>query len=228
MGTHVLVIEDHELLAESLRLALVAEGMSVSVPRIEVDGILALVVAQPPDVVLLDLDLGSDMVDGSMLVEPLVLGGARVVVMSGSSDATRVAGCIESGAHGYVPKTRPLQELLDAVRAAAAGEPVMAEPVRLDMLADLRKVRARRRQQLAPFTSLTDREAVVLSRIMSGSSVADIAQDEFVSEATVRTQIRAILTKLDVHSQLAAVAEAQRVGWHLPAGSVEARVVNGN
>lgn len=89
----------------------------------------------------------------------------------------------------------------------------MSDPARQDMLGDLRRARVTRRRELAPFEALSEREAHVLSRVMEGLSAADIAKRSFVSEATVRTQIRAILGKLGVRSQLAAVAEARRVGW---------------
>lgn len=81
-AVRVVVVEDHELLAESLRLALTAEGMSVTVAAsLAMDEILALATNDCPDVVLLDLDLGTEGVDGSLLVEPLTLIGVKVVVV---------------------------------------------------------------------------------------------------------------------------------------------------
>lgn len=215
-----MVVEDHELLAESLRLALTAEGMAVTVARtLAMDEILDSAAIENPDVVLLDLDLGQEGLDGSMLVEPLTVTGAQVVVVSASADQTRIAGCVESGAVGYVSKERPLDELLEAVRLTAAGGRILPEPARQDMLAELRQARALRRRELAPFEALTDREAYVLARVMEGLSATDIAKRSFVSEATVRTQIRAILGKLGVRSQIAAVAEARRVGWRYAGSS---------
>src|SRR5579875_3454159 len=71
-AVHVMIVEDHELLAESLRLALCAEGLTVTVARtFAMDEILDSAAAEKPDVVLLDLDLGQDDLDGSMLIEPL-------------------------------------------------------------------------------------------------------------------------------------------------------------
>lgn len=211
---HVMIVEDHELLAESLRLALSAEGMTVTVARrFAMDEILDTAAVENPDVVLLDLDLGQDDLDGSMLIEPLTVAGSRVVVVSASEDRTRIGGCIESGAVGYLSKERPLDDLLAAVRQTAAGERIMTEPVRQDMLAELRRARATRRRELAPFEALTEREGYVLSQMLEGLSAAAIAKRSFVSEATVRTQIKAVLGKLGVRSQLAAAAEARRVGW---------------
>jgi DNA-binding NarL/FixJ family response regulator len=209
----VLVVDDHELFAESLRLALVANGYEVSVPGILPAEVYAAAAEVPPDVVLLDLDLGGAAGDGSVLVEGLALGGAKVVVVSGTPDSFRVAACLESGAVGYVPKSAPLDDLIEAVRAAAAGERVMPENHRQEMLSGLHRRRAERLRALAPFDDLTGRESFVLAQVIDGRSAADIASGAYVSEATVRTQIRSVLGKLGVRSQLAAVAAARRAGW---------------
>jgi DNA-binding NarL/FixJ family response regulator len=209
----VLIVDDHELLAESLRLALSAEGYDVVVPGPTPGEIYAAAQRTPPDVVLLDLDLGDAGGDGSVLVEALSVGGARVVVLSGTPDRMRVAACLESGACGYVSKSEPLDVLLKAVRVAGSGGNVIPEHQRLDMLAALRRSRVERKRELAPFHDLTGREQFVLAQVIDGRSAADIASSAFVSEATVRTQIRAVLTKLGVRSQLAAVASARRARW---------------
>jgi DNA-binding NarL/FixJ family response regulator len=65
----------------------------------------------------------------------------------------------------------------------------------------------------APFESLTPREAAVLGDLLEGRSADDIAEASFVSITTVRAQIRSILSKLGVRSQLAAVSMARRAGW---------------
>lgn len=209
----VMVVEDHGLLAQSLRLALTAEGMTVGVPALDPAEILAMAEHEKPDVVLLDLDLGPLGGDGSILIEPLSLSGARVIVVSGVTDRVRLAGCLESGAHALLSKESPLDRLLDAVRRTAVGEAVLAAGERETLLAELRRTRAAREKELAPFEALTPRERAVLSAVIEGQSAGEIAKRSFVSEATVRTQIRGVLTKLDVTSQLAAVALANRVGW---------------
>src|SRR4051794_33742067 len=99
-----MIIDDHELLAESLRLSLVAEGYEVDVPVPEPAAVVEALADHHPDVVLLDLDLG-DGGDGSVLVEALSCSGARVIVVSGTPDRMQVAACLEAGAHGYVSKS---------------------------------------------------------------------------------------------------------------------------
>jgi DNA-binding NarL/FixJ family response regulator len=209
----VLIVDDHELLAESLRIALTADGYDVVVPSVRACDVYEAATATPPDVVLLDLDLGEIGGDGAALVEGLAVPGARVVVVSGTPDRLRVAACLESGACGYVSKAAPLDELLGAIRTAAAGGDVMSEAQRQDLLAELRQARVRRRTEIAPFEDLTSRERFILAQVMDGRTAAEIATGAFVTEATVRTQIRAVLNKLGVRSQLAAVAAARRAGW---------------
>jgi DNA-binding NarL/FixJ family response regulator len=208
-----MIVDDHELLAESLRLALRNEGYDVVVPTPTPADVYAAAQQSPPDVVLLDLDLGKAGGDGSVLVEALCIGGARVVVVSGVPDRLRVAACLESGACGFVSKSAPLEQLLEVVRTAGAGETVMAPGDRHERLAELRRTRADRKDELKPFDRLTGRERFVLSQVIDGHSAADIALSAYVSEATVRSQIRAVLNKLGVRSQLAAVAAARRAGW---------------
>jgi DNA-binding NarL/FixJ family response regulator len=210
----VLIVEDHQLLAHSLSFALTAEGFGVAIADLgSCEDLLATFAQAPADIVLLDLDLGGAIGDGLGLVTPLRERGARVLVVSGSTDRPRLGSCLEQGAVGVLCKSTPYERLVDAVMDVAAGRPVMSEADRHALLTELRLWRARQRQERAPFDSLTARESQVLGALMDGQGCEAIASAWFVSEATVRTQIRGVLTKLGVSSQLAAAAHAQRVGW---------------
>jgi DNA-binding NarL/FixJ family response regulator len=163
--------------------------------------------------VLLDLDLGISDGDGTSLIRPLTGGGCRVLVVTGSTDLARWGRCLEEGAVGVVAKSLSLDDLLAAARRAAAGEPVMDEGQRHRALSALRRRRADDSTRLAPFERLTPREQHVLASLMRGKPAAVIAVESLVSEATIRSQIRAVLTKLGVSSQLAAVSTAREAGW---------------
>jgi DNA-binding NarL/FixJ family response regulator len=89
----------------------------------------------------------------------------------------------------------------------------MAEAERLELLALLRRRRAEDTQLRAPFDRLTPREKQVLRAIAEGHNVETIAERWVVSRSTVRTQVRGILTKLEVSTQIAAVARARQAGW---------------
>ena len=89
----------------------------------------------------------------------------------------------------------------------------MSPAERASLLNEARLERARQQAQLAPFERLSEREAEVLGEIAQGHSVSAIARASVVSEATVRSQVRSILTKLGVGSQLEAAALAHGSGW---------------
>lgn len=210
----VLLVEDHELLAETLQVALVSEGVSTEVVElISAQDVLALVELLRPRLVLLDLELGKAIGDGAALVRPIMSLGSAVLVVTGVTDMTRVAVAVESGAVGYVAKSESFERLLSVVRDALAGRPVLAEAERFELLALLRHRRAGDAIRQAPFDRLTPRERQVLRALADGISVEAIAERWIVSSATVRTQVRGILTKLDVGTQLAAVARARQSGW---------------
>lgn len=210
----VLLVEDHELLAQTLKVALASEGVATEfVAPTSAQAVLTVVEQSRPSLVLLDLDLGSPIGDGAELVRPIVALGPSVLVVTGVTDLTRVAVAVEAGAVGYVAKSAPFDRLLAVVREALAGQPVLADADRFELLALLRRRRAGEDARLAPFHRLTPRERQVLRALAEGHSVEVIAQRWVVSSATVRTQVRGILTKLDVGTQLAAVARARQSGW---------------
>lgn len=210
----VTLVEDHRLLAQSLSLALQLEGVTCLVPDLDDrEALLVQILAGPTDLVLLDLDLGAAIGDGSTLVDPLVRAGRRVLLVTASTDSDRVGAALEQGAVGAVPKSAPFDQLLASVLRAARGEDLMEPAERQAVLQAARGHRLRRATALAPFARLSGREAQVLRALARGQGVAAIAAAWFVSEATVRSQVRAILTKLAVTSQLEAVAAAHHSGW---------------
>ena len=210
--SRIVLVEDHKLLAETVGLALQAEGHEVVVAELcDEMTMLGSVAPDASTLVLLDLDLGM-LGDATRFIKPLVAAGAAVLVVTGASDRVRLAATLEAGAEGYLSKDAPFDELLDVTMRAAANETVVDPNHRYQLLAELRTHRSEERQKLAPFESLTTREREVLVELGDGKSVETIAGEWVVSTATVRTQVRGILTKLDVNSQLAAVAKAHAAG----------------
>jgi two-component system nitrate/nitrite response regulator NarL len=211
-----LLVEDHQLLAQSMSLALGMEGVACTVAGpdhlSDRETLLALARETRPDVVLLDLDLG-DLGDGSRLAGDIVEIGCRVLVVTASHDQDQICRALESGAVGVVAKSLPFDRLLEAALAAARGDEVLSPADRCRMLAAARVQRSRRAAAFAPFERLSQKEAEVLTALTAGKSVASIAGEWFVSEATVRSQVRGVLTKLGVGSQLEAVAHAHGSGW---------------
>jgi DNA-binding NarL/FixJ family response regulator len=213
-GTRVLIVEDHELLAGTMAMALRQEGLEVHVASgpspaavIERAGGLA------PVLVLLDLDLGPAMGSGLDLIRPLAGAGARVVMVTGVADRARLGACLEAGAIGVVSKAAEFSVLVDTVRRAVEGAPLLRDDERQALVEEARHRRRAQHDRLAPFDTLSPRERAVLVRLLDGEPAEAIAERSFVSVATVRSHIRAILLKLGVNSQLAAVAMARSAGW---------------
>ena len=214
MTLTALIVDDHGVLADGLALALQAEDLpaEVHVPQSQ-EGVLEAVRERRPHLVLLDLDLGMERGSGADLVEPLRALGPRVLVLTGSTDRIVHARCLEAGAVGVASKADSFDRLLEAIRRAARDEPAIGRRQREELLDELRRHRAARSERLAPFERLTPKEASVLLALADGRSADEIARTSYVSLPTVRTQIRGILVKLGVSSQLAAVAMAVDRGW---------------
>lgn len=168
-----------------------------------------------PDVLLLDLELGT-LGSGENLIVPMVRAGVVVVVVSAFLSDVVMGRCLTLGAAACIPKSAPLDVLLTAVTSLAAGEPLVPSAERQRVLSAFWEWQSKSAKAHRGFERLTLREAHVLGEIMAGLSVGDIAERSGVSQTTVRSQVRAILMKLDVRSQLQAVTAAVAAGWSAP------------
>ncbi len=219
-NSRVLIVEDHVLFAESLELALTMEGYDARrVPLPTSAGspgqLLATAIRLRPRIVLLDLDLGS-FGDGVRFIHPLALSGANVVVITASADRSRSGQCLRYGARKVMAKTEPLNQILSVVRRIHQGLPVVDADERAALLRQWEEHRLVAEDQRSRLERLTPREREVLAGLREGTPVRDIARLSVVSEATVRTQVKSILAKLGVTSQLAAVGLAHNAGWRPP------------
>jgi len=218
--TRITLVEDHELFAEALDVALTLEGHDVHHVPISDDAMSAgrlfeAILRSHPRVVLLDLHLGASG-NGARVVQPLSLAGIAVVVVTGSIDRARWGECLSYGARTVLPKSSPLNAILTTIRMIGEGRRVLDREQRDRLLACFHEERGRVGDSRARLESLTTREREVLDRLINGNQVREIAQASFVSEATVRTQVKSILAKLGVSSQLAAVTFALHARWRPP------------
>ena len=213
----VLIIDDHTLFAESLELALSAEGYDARRLVMPEEGgsmatLRSMALRANPRTVTLDLDLGR-FGDGANLIAPLARAHINVVVLTASQEASRWGECMRLGARKVLPKSSALQLTLSVVRRLHLGLPVVTREELeglLDAWTQQRQVHEDIRHRL---DQLTPRERQVLGALIEGRAVRAISKESVVSEATVRTQVKSILNKLDVSSQLAAVGMANQVGW---------------
>lgn len=213
----VLIIDDHMLFAESLELALSLEGYDVRRLELPDEGgsmasLRSLALRSNPRTVLLDLDLGR-FGDGMSLVAPLAKAGINVVVLTASEELGRWGGCMRLGARRVLPKSGALQLALATVRRLHQGLPVINREELESLLDAWAKERRTHDDLRHRLELLTPRERQVLGALIEGRTVRTISQERVVSEATVRTQVKSILNKLEVSSQLAAVGMANQVGW---------------
>ena len=209
----VLLVEDHLILAESFAALLKSD------PEIEVVGMAASVKAavelarqHQPDIVLMDVRLpdGSGL-DAAVTIRSTAEQTAFVFLTAYDSEET-LAEAIEAGAAAFLPKSEASETVVDAIRRVANGE-TLIEPGQIQFALTWRRARRRMdRERQEILSSLTPREMEVLNLIGGGADAAAVATRLHVSPLTVRTHIRAVLAKLDVHSQLQAVAKAQGLG----------------
>lgn len=211
--TVIALVEDHRLFSTSLAVLLRSHGFEVlTPPLVTVEGLRVALSRSQPQIVLLDRDLGA-LGSGEELIGPVSTAGAAVVVVSGTLDDVVIGRCFALGATACVSKSEPLEQLLFTVSTVARGARPVGEEERRLRIAQWRRWQASAQVVIAPFARLTAREASVLADLMEGKSVRAIAAESSVTEATIRSQVRSLLAKLDVNSQLEAVGLAARVGW---------------
>ncbi len=209
----VAIVDDHAVFAEALNTALqhVPDVRTVGIATTVASGI-ALIDAARPDVAVVDYTLPDGF--GSELIQQLAGRGSptRVVVLTGVTDEGAFRDALEAGCAGYVTKDRPLDELVAAVRAAAAGDMAVSPALLGRVLPQLRGADGR------SITRLTPREQEVLQLVADGLANKAIALELGLRLHTVRNHVQNILTKLGAHSKLEAVATATRAGMLLPPG----------
>lgn len=203
MSVRVVVVDDHPVVRAGI-VGLLAGEDDLEVVGEGSDGaeVLGLVEAHHPDVVLMDLRMPK--VDGATATGQLLAAHpeARVVVLTTYESDADILRAVEAGATGYLLKDTPREDLVEAVRAAARGETVLAPSVARRLVAQVRGDDQR----------LTSRELEVLAAVARGGSNAQIGAELFISEATVKTHLLRVFTKLGVDDRTRAVTVAIQRG----------------
>ena len=199
----LLLAVDHPVVRAGLRALLESElDLVVAAEAATAEDAVQVAAVGDIDLVLMDLQFPGSMQGAEATRRLRSLPHApRVLVLTNYDTDADILGAIEAGASGYLLKDAPPGELVAAVRTAAAGEAALAPAVssRLDAS------RARGEQ-------LTVREAEVLSHVAEGRTNREIGRALFLSEATVKSHLVHIFTKLGVGSRTAAVARARDLG----------------
>ena len=217
MTIRVLVVDDEELVRTGLRLILDAEPDLTVVGTAE-DGAQAVsrVRELRPEVVLMDIRMPG--LDGLAATRQILSGpdtpACKIVVLTTFDVDEHVYEALRAGASGFLLKDVPAEQLAHAVRVAAAGEALLAPSVTRRLItAFTRRAPAGAPAARPPgLTDLTARELEVLELLAEGLSNAEIGARLFVGEATVKTHVARILTKLGVRDRVQAVIVAFRAG----------------
>ncbi|MFE4468988.1 response regulator [Leifsonia sp. NPDC056824] len=200
----IVIADDHPVVRAGIRALLDAEDdLEVIREAATADDAVLLAGQLAPDLVLMDLQFadGPRGAEATRRIRALDAPPHVLVLTNYDTDAD-ILTAIEAGASGYLLKDAPPDELVAAVRAAAAGESALAPVIASRLMARMR----------TPLTSLSARELEVLELVAEGASNTDIAARLHITEATVKSHLVHVFTKLDVGSRTAAVSAARSLG----------------
>jgi DNA-binding NarL/FixJ family response regulator len=204
--TRVLVVDDHEVFSEALEAFLGRQPDILVVGSARDADEAMTLLGKEPHVVLMDLDLpGTDGIEATRRILDAA-PDTKVILVTGVERPDAIARALSAGACGYVPKSRAVDEVMDAVRRAAAGEMVMPAS---DLPPVLGLLRGSDEHVLA---RLTPRETQVLQALAAGETAVKIAASLGISRLTVQSHVKSILAKLRVHSKIEAITLAWRHG----------------
>jgi DNA-binding NarL/FixJ family response regulator len=219
MTIRVGIADDHALVRLGFTALIESEpGLEVAGQAADGHAAVELARRQRPDVVLMDIRMpGMDGVTATRKISGLGSAGrpVRVLVLTTFDLDEYVYAALRAGASGFLLKDTPPRELLAAIRVIAAGDALLSPSVTRKLISEFaRRPAARPMQGLA---ELTAREQDVLALVARGMSNAEIAQELFVSLATVKTHVSRLLTKLAARDRAQLIVAAYESGFVAPA-----------
>ena len=216
MSVRVLIADDQELVRTGFRMILKAEP-DIDVVGEAADGAEAVELARRlrADVVLMDIRM--PVVDGLEATRRLLAasGDTRVLILTTFDLNEYVYEALRAGASGFLLKDAPAAQLVTAVRVVASGEALLAPSITRRLIAEFAR-RPPLNDKPERMQELTARELEVLRLVARGLSNAEIANELFVSDATVKTHVARILMKLDLRDRVQAVVAAYESGLVQP------------
>jgi DNA-binding NarL/FixJ family response regulator len=204
----VVLVDDHALFRSGLHELLERNGVDVAGEAFDGPSAVEVVQETAPDVVLMDLNMpGITGIEATMRIRG-VAPTARVIMLTVSADERDVEESICAGACGYLLKDAPVEQILAAIEAAAAGESHLSPRIAADILDRVRTDAGRSALPDEARAELTEREREVLRLIAEGKENAQIAEELFISVQTVKNHVSNILAKLEVENRVQAAVQA--------------------
>lgn len=200
----VVIADDHPVVRAGIRALLDGEDdIQVIGEAGTPDEAVALAETTAPELVLMDLQFagGESGADATRRIRALDAAPYVLVLTNYDTDGD-ILGAVEAGASGYLLKDAPPGDLIAAIRSAAAGESALAPAIAGRLMERLR----------SPRVSLSAREIEVLQLVADGASNAEIARRLYVTDATVKSHLVHVFSKLGVASRTAAVSTARSLG----------------
>ena len=211
----VLIVDDHGLARAGLRMILEAQP-DIQVVGVAKDGAEAVKVVRrlPVDVALMDIQMaGVGGLEGARLLTALPSQRpVRVVIVTTFDLDEYIDEALSIGVSGFIVKSASPEELVAAVRAAAAGEAYLGPSVTRRVIHAFARRGVRIARDLSEVDSLTHREREVLRCLAQGLSNREIADELRISETTVRTHVGHVLAKLNLRDRIHAVVRAHEMG----------------
>ncbi len=210
----VALVDDQAMVRAGFRMILETEA-DITVVGEAGDGreAIELVERSSPDVVLMDVRM--PQMDGIEATRRIAASAssARVLILTTFDLDDYVYSALRAGASGFLLKDAPAEQLVNAVRVIASGDALLAPSVTRLLIDEVSRRPAVDAQSVAPgLVDLTDRELEVLRLIARGMSNAEIADELYLGEATVKTHVGRVLTKLDLRDRVQAVVAAFESG----------------
>lgn len=196
----VLLVDDHPVVRAGLA-AVISSADDIDVVDVAESGTDALNRLRTVGVDLVVSDLQMPDGDGIELIKALP-DGPPVLILTTFDTQSLVYRAVDAGAAGYLLKDSPAQTLLDGIRRAAAGQPVMSDAAATALMQRTRM----------SHSELSERETEIVRLLAAGRTNSDIAGELFISLATVKTHVSRIFDKLDVDNRTAAAKRARELG----------------
>ncbi|MGH3463355.1 MAG: response regulator [Kribbellaceae bacterium] len=205
--TRLMIVDDHPMWREGVARDLAERGYDVVATASDAPAAVRIAKATRPDVVLMDLQLGTSSGVNATREITAALPDTRVLVLSASGQQADVLDAVKGGASGYLVKSASLDDLVDAVRRTAAGDAVFGPGLAGLVLGEYHRIESE-----PDVPRLTERETEVLRLVARGLTAKQIGARLVLSHRTVENHVQNTLRKLQLHNRAELVRYALEHG----------------